>query len=258
MLLAALPEKFDTTPQLALTTISDLRLQNNSEVANMMIRTIELRIMYHSYQEIMNPNPEWLDNLLQPLSPITFIWTENDHESRYSSLPDLNASFSKHTREWEQSHTHKFFKQLLVNLDVTVKINKIVCFGLGSLSNPQQSHERRSHIQHASVLTMASTFTKRYPNQNPIRIYAQDPTYTELDKTFLSYIGITVLSDPKGFLEVDEQTLVFSVAPEVCVRQIVADLSRPAAMVWDTVSDNTKEKKEWREEERWGEIVWVA
>ena len=206
----------------------------------------------------MNPNPEWLDNLLQPLSPVTFGWAESDNESRYSSLSDLNISFSKHTREWEQSQTYKVFNQLLENLDFTVKINKIVCFGLGFLSNPQQSNERRSHIQHASVLTIASTFAKRYPNQNPIHIYSQDPTYTELDKTFLNSIGVKVLSDPKGFLEVDEQTLVFSVSPGVCVRQIVADLSRPAAMVWDTVSDNTKEKKQWREEERWGEMVWVA
>lgn len=206
----------------------------------------------------MNSNPQWLDNFLQPLSPITFGWTESNDESRYSSLSDLNASFSKHTMEWEQSNTHKFLKQLLENLDVTVKIDKIVCFGLGFLSNPHPYPERRSHIQHASALTMASALAKRHPNQNPTCIYAQDPGYTHLDKTFLSSIGVTVLSDPKGFLEVDERTLVFSVAPDVCVRQIVADLNRPAAMVWDTVSDDAEEKEEWREEERWGEMVWVA
>lgn len=214
--------------------------------------------MYHSYQNILNPNPQRLDNLLQPLSPITFSWTKSDYESRYSSLPDLNASFSKHTVEWEQSKTHKSFKQLLENLDITVKIDKIVCFGLGFLSNLNQRGERQSHIQHASVLTMASTLAKRHPDQNSIRIYAQDPSYTDLDKTFLSSIGVTVLRDPKGFLEIDERTLVFSVAPEVCVRQIVADLNHPAAMVWNTVSDDMKEKEEWSEEEMWGEMVWVA
>ena len=206
----------------------------------------------------MNPNPQWLDTLLQPPSPITFVWTEGNVESRYSSLSDLHASFSKHTVEWEQSNTHKFFKQLLENLDITVKIDKIVCFGLGFLSNPNQFGERRSHIQHASALTIASTLANRYPYQHPIRIYAQDPRYTDLDKSFLSSVGVTVLRDPNGLLEVDERTLVFSVAPDVCVRQIVADLSRPAAMVWDTVSEDTKEKEEWREEEMWGEMVWVA
>ena len=194
---------------------------------------------------------------MQPLSPITFAWTESDEESRYSSLPDLNTSFSKHTREWEQSNTCKILKQLLENLDTTVKIGKIVCFGLGLLSNPRQFGQRRSHIQHASALTIASTLAKRYPHPNPIRIYAQDPGYTDLDKAFLSSIGVAVLTDPKGFLEVDEQTLVFSVAPDVCVRQIVADLNHPAAMVWDTVSDDTEEE-EWREVERWGEMVWMA
>ena len=214
--------------------------------------------MYHSYDEIMNPNPQQLDNLLQPLSPITFGWTQNDDESKYSSLSELSASFSKHTGEWEQSVMHQIFKKIFERVDISAKIDKIVCFGLGFLSNPWEYPERRSHVQHAAALTMASTLAKHYPDQNPIRIYAQDPRYTDLDKNFLSSIGITVLADPKGFLEVDERTLVFSVAPDVCVRQIVADLNRPAAMVWEAVSDDTKEKEEWREVERWGEMVWMA
>ena len=205
----------------------------------------------------MNPNPAFLDTLLQLPSSITFSWTESHDESIYASLTDLSESFAKHTREWEQSNTYKIFKQLLESVDTTVKIGKIVCFGLGFLSNLLQPGQRRSHIQHASALTIASALAKRYPHPNPIRIYAQDPRYTDVDKALLSSIGVTVLTDPKGFLEVDEQTLVFSVSPDVCVRQIVADLKHPAAMVWNTVSDDTEEE-EWRKVELCGEMVWMA
>lgn len=66
----------------------------------------------------------------------------------------------------------------------------------------------------------------------PIQCYAQAPVYTEADKQVLAHEGITVLDDPKGFLELDEQTAVFSVGPQVPVRQITADLTRPAMMVW--------------------------
>ncbi len=61
--------------------------------------------------------------------------------------------------------------------------------------------------------------------------------YEDVDRTVLGELGMTVLDHPRGFLEVDEATVVFSQAPLVAVRQIVADIARPAVMVWDKVRE---------------------
>ena len=78
---------------------------------------------------------------------------------------------------------------------------------------------------------------------NPDRIicYAQDPAYTETYKSVLEGSGITVLDDPKAFLEVDDSTVVISCAAELPVKQIISDLAQPAIMIWDGIYDDEPE-----------------
>ncbi|KAL4919049.1 hypothetical protein BDW62DRAFT_210001 [Aspergillus aurantiobrunneus] len=90
-----------------------------------------------------------------------------------------------------------------------------------------------------------------------IRCYAQDPAYNDVDKALLRSIGIEPLDDPKGFLEIDEYTLVFSVSPNVPVKQVVADVQWPGAMIWNTVSFEDKEAR-WEKKVRDGEEFWVV
>jgi hypothetical protein len=69
---------------------------------------------------------------------------------------------------------------------------------------------------------MVEAFQKKQGNK--VQVFCQEPGYSTVDKEFLPSLGITLLDDPKGFLEIDENTLVMSVNPNVCVKQIVADL----------------------------------
>jgi hypothetical protein len=66
-----------------------------------------------------------------------------------------------------------------------------------------------------------------------VMCYAQDPSYTAVDKRLLRNKGVTVLEDPRGFLEVDDDSVVISVSPTVPVRQIVADIAKPMVLIWD-------------------------
>jgi hypothetical protein len=52
--------------------------------------------------------------------------------------------------------------------------------------------------------------------------------------------GVVVMEDPRAFLEVDEASVVIAVASDICVRQIVADLARPAVVIWDRVTDEVE------------------
>ncbi|OHW92897.1 hypothetical protein CSPAE12_08521 [Colletotrichum incanum] len=91
------------------------------------------------------------------------------------------------------------------------------------------SSEIRSHVQHAVALTMARILGEHIGRE--VRCYSQDPAYTQATIEFLKSRNIMVLHDPQGFIDVDESTLVFSVAPSVPVKQIVTELARPAIII---------------------------
>lgn len=180
---------------------------------------------------------------------------------------------------------------------LTKKVRKIVCFGLGSLSPIEEEFcVGRAHAQHAAVGTMVAVLKQEAKAGNgmkemsrdrteqegdkklmttdtetdivvakegeekedeEIRCYAQDPAYSEADWSLLRSIGIQPLDDPKGFLEIDEETLVFSVSPNVPVKQIVADVQWPGAMIWNTVAEEEREAR-WEKKMRDGEEFWVV
>lgn len=57
-----------------------------------------------------------------------------------------------------------------------------------------------------------------------VECYAQNPAYNERGKELLLSIGIISLDDLRGFVAVDQNTLVFSVSPNAPVKEIVADI----------------------------------
>ena len=108
-------------------------------------------------------------------------------------------------------------------------------YGWGS---PRSYDRPRSSFQHALLLTLRDILGEKMANSNnEILCYAQDPAYTTTDEAILEEHGITVLDDPKAFLEVDGSTVVFSCAPNVPVKQIIADIARPAIVIWHRISE---------------------
>ncbi|KAG6366099.1 hypothetical protein INS49_000275 [Diaporthe citri] len=68
-----------------------------------------------------------------------------------------------------------------------------------------------------------------------IQCYAQDPIYTPVDEQVLCEAGFTVVHDPGAFLEVDEASVVMAISADIPIRQIIADIARPAIMILDKV-----------------------
>ncbi|KAJ5095699.1 hypothetical protein NUU61_005055 [Penicillium alfredii] len=90
------------------------------------------------------------------------------------------------------------------------EINKIVAVALAAIS---RDHCNRSSFQHA-----LKTF----------HCYAQDLDYKPVDKAVLGEHGIEVIDDPSAWLKVGERSILFSCGPNVPVKEIVADIARPA------------------------------
>jgi hypothetical protein len=127
------------------------------------------------------------------------------------------------------------------------RITKIVAFANSTMAVADTLCPRSSQ-QHALILTLREILSRRLTTGQPeIRCFAQDPVYGEGDKEVLGRVGIAVLDDPRGFLEVDDETVVLSFCPNIPVRQIVADIARPAVMIWGRVGDEDEARAEWRQ-----------
>ncbi|KAH8897460.1 hypothetical protein GQ53DRAFT_838062 [Thozetella sp. PMI_491] len=113
---------------------------------------------------------------------------------------------------------------------------KIVAFSCSTMSSSKENNGR-SAFQHAFALSIRDFVCSARGEPGSVRCYAQDPVYTAADEGVLEEAGITVLDDPRGFLEVDGASIVISIASDVPVREIITDISRPAMLIWNTVPD---------------------
>ncbi|KAK4105897.1 hypothetical protein N658DRAFT_503963 [Parathielavia hyrcaniae] len=87
-------------------------------------------------------------------------------------------------------------------------------------------------VQHALVLVVRDAVEKAgHRAPGTIKCYAQDPRYVPLDEQLLGQAGITVLDDPRAWLQVDEGSVVVGICPTIAFEDIIADIARPVAMV---------------------------
>jgi hypothetical protein len=179
---------------------------------------------------------------MSPRNAIHISYTGKTPKSPYT-FAEVEADFRVYERKWLRSIPYTTLRKQLSSSVAPLDINKIVAFGLGSLRCGE--YASRSHTQHAALLTMASIIEK-VTGQN-VQCFTQDPAYNEVDQEFLRNQRITVLNDPHGFLKIDANTLVFSVCPNIPVKQVTVDMARPAIMIWDTV-ETLDEQREWRTE----------
>lgn len=89
--------------------------------------------------------------------------------------------------------------------------------------------------QHGLLLTIRKVLKEKQSLGDPLDIstWVQDPAYCAIDTSILTECGVSTLDNPDGFLKVDDSTMVLSFAPDVPIKQIITDISRPAAMIWD-------------------------
>ena len=152
---------------------------------------------------------------------------------------EVEKFFKTMRQAWDSSEPCKQLRSTLVSTKTPFEISKIIGLTCAPIAYTHQERwSRRSAFQHALTLTLRDVLGKKNGNSDGIICYAQDPAYTKIDKSVLEGSGITVLDDPKAFLEVDDSTVVISCAADLPVKQIVSDLARPAVMIWDRIYED--------------------
>lgn len=176
-------------------------------------------------------------------------WRSFLAEDFRGNIENWQRLFEAKKQLWRESITCDSFEQQFRDIlsNPAIKITKVLCFGLGDIARcspevyipPGQQVTRESEgaeihqamIQHAAALTMAEVV--RAQSGNAVRLLSQDPQYSDDSKDFLKDFGFENVGDhgASGFKHVDEYCLVFAAWPSAPVKQIVADIGRPAVFI---------------------------
>jgi len=118
------------------------------------------------------------------------------------------------------------------------KVDKVLCFGLGSLSVSKP----RSFVQHLAARTVADALEKINGGRS-IEVHAQDPEYCKNCVNLLwDKLQIHARNDLGYFFEINESTFIITISPAGPIRSIIIDLAQifdgPAAMLCDEISDD--------------------
>ena len=159
----------------------------------------------------------------------------------FATREETAEDFRKHRQMWEGSEMCKELTHILNSAAASLEINKIVAVSLGNLSYLRDDYPGRSAFQHSLVLTMREWLNDKNGHETPC--YVQDPIYQEIDIEILQEYGIKVLEDPQAWLEMDDQSIVVSIASNVPVKEIVADIARPAVVIWNRVGFEDYDKE---------------
>ncbi|KAI0538791.1 hypothetical protein GGR58DRAFT_500765 [Xylaria digitata] len=170
----------------------------------------------------------------------------------------LNRKYKITKEKWARCEARYLVVNVLSRFVLPSTINKIVCFGLDNdiIGNPSLSggwwmpREKRedevrqlnednkweSSAFETNSQHLAAVSIKEYLETNlekKVRLLTQNPAYTQDTMAIIRRQGFEIMgtSQIQGFLEVDENTVVISINPNTCVKEILADLARPAAFI---------------------------
>ncbi|KAI1768435.1 hypothetical protein GGR53DRAFT_462402 [Hypoxylon sp. FL1150] len=199
---------------------------------------------FHGYQDLAHPPPSRPDG--KPYCSISVQMKPIDH-SREKVLKNGLDAFNHYMSFWLSHPLGRNFAALFMKVPLPVTIDKIVCFDLGGLTGKSAAahgHVRRAIYKHAAVMSAVAAIHHRFGGR--IRLLAQDPTYCSECVELLYSKGFGVVGErgARGLADVDERTLVFAPNPGFCLKEIIADVTEPAAMFWATVR-SPEETESW-------------
>ncbi|KAJ5640845.1 hypothetical protein N7528_000470 [Penicillium herquei] len=146
---------------------------------------------------------------------------------------DATHDFQEKLQAWEKSETCENFKSTLRSVASGHEIDNIIGFACGSIA----LEGNESCAVQTAVLFTLRDWLKELDQDRHIPCYLQDPMNTDVDREVMADWDVEILDDPRGWLKVDERSVVLSVAPNVPVREIIADIARPAILIWHNVPD---------------------
>ncbi|KAM3539575.1 hypothetical protein ARSEF1564_007525, partial [Beauveria bassiana] len=179
---------------------------------------LPLEIAHIVEKRLAVPPPPPPRRFLDDRLPVAAADDENDANSLRLRLHTCRA----------RSPHHPLLRALVSALPP--RIRNVVALACGSPKTMTTAIAgRRSVTQHALMLALRDVL-----GVGGVACVAQDAGYyTVTDKTVLEGERVAVVDDPRGYLEVGDETVVVAVWPgNVPVWDVVCDVARPAVLVW--------------------------
>ncbi|CAH0053823.1 unnamed protein product [Clonostachys solani] len=176
-------------------------------------------------------------------------WRNTAGDGFQHKIENWHELFEIRSQLWNTSITCKSLKMELSKLLFesqylrTRKITKVICFGLGDwVGGPHMEiYKSKREISFAQIAfgpitqhVMAFTIAEEIRRYNPgVRLIAQDPAYRDCAVNFLQERGFEVKGQfgAGAFVDVDDESLVISASASAPIRQIVADIAKPAMFI---------------------------
>ena len=160
-------------------------------------------------------------------------------ESRESTNEawELGCATWQKTRALEKLEKQVFHPTQYV-IPLPSRVDKVIGFGLGSMALGKDFMRARHGLQHAILQSIRDLLLQR--GAEKVGCFVQDPFYQPVDKEILGNAGIKVLDDPRAFLEGDANSVVVAFNPSFPLRQIIADIARPAVLIWAPLPEESR------------------
>lgn len=140
---------------------------------------------------------------------------------------ELKCSFDRIQHLWQTSDTKETLTRLIRSHSKWQGISDSVCLGLGSMSAGANSLRKDSMWQLVvwlSIIDSCSSYVLSQVNDPqlifsvtidekgnpPVKLFAQDPCFTDIDKDFLGSCDINTLCHPKAYENIQKNTFVFA------------------------------------------------
>ncbi|KAI0555178.1 hypothetical protein F4679DRAFT_522518 [Xylaria curta] len=173
-----------------------------------------------------------------PMTITTCTWEIDPHPDDGNNLDapsteELHKAFYEIEQKWKMSAYYERLQAALAAVKTSLVLDKVIGVALGPLVM-ETLVNRKSIIQHALISAISSILLQRGVLS---KRYVQDPIYTQQERDVLCSAGFTVLDDPQAFLTLDNSSVLVSIAPNIPVKQIVADICRPGIIIWSSKID---------------------
>ncbi|KAI1745626.1 hypothetical protein F4680DRAFT_465533 [Xylaria scruposa] len=139
---------------------------------------------------------------------------------------EARALFAEITQKFNESDEATAITSLIHTHLSGCTVDKVIAFGLGKLGQPGRPQPFHEHAA-ALVVRKAVQDVSSAPQ---VSLLASDPAYTSVCKKILQESDFDIIEGfgAKGFALVDDNTVVLAHHPAFPLREILADIARPA------------------------------